>query len=100
MAKAGPQPAPKTGTHNSDWVQDPGDPASRDSATFSKLQPYVTAVLRTFAHDKRIVIWDLYNEPGNSGKREASLPLLRSIFRWSRREPRPTPDRRPVGLGF
>ena len=83
-AKVGLQPAPKTGTHNSGWVQDPGDPASRDSATFSKLQPYVTDVLRTFAHDKRIVLWDLYNEPGNSGKRETSLPLLRSIFRWAR----------------
>ncbi|MEJ7664923.1 MAG: hypothetical protein WKG07_38120 [Hymenobacter sp.] len=30
-AKIGPQPAPKPGIHNSGWVQDPGDPASRDS---------------------------------------------------------------------
>ncbi|AWM31558.1 hypothetical protein [Hymenobacter nivis] len=58
-AKPSPQPAPKTGVHNSGWAQGPGDPASRDSATFSKLQPYVTDVLRTFAHDKRGLLWDL-----------------------------------------
>ena len=80
----GPQPAPKPGVHNSGWVQDPGDPASRDSATFMQLRPYVTDVLTTFGHDKRVLLWDLYNEPGNSGKREASLPLLRNVFAWAR----------------
>lgn len=81
--KTGVQPAPKTGIHNSGWVQDPGDPASRDSATWSQLQPYVTDVLTSFGHDKRIVIWDLYNEPGNSSKNLASLPLLRNTFAWA-----------------
>ncbi len=79
----GPQPAPKTGVHNSGWMQDPGDPASRDSAAFMRLRPYVADVLTSFAHDKRIVLWDLYNEPGNSGKGVASLPLLRNVFAWA-----------------
>ncbi|MGI4734363.1 MAG: hypothetical protein ACRYG7_04210 [Janthinobacterium lividum] len=83
-SQPGLQPAPKPGIHNSGWVQDPGDPASRDSATFVKLRPYVTDVLTSFGHDKRILLWDLYNEPGNSGKREASLPLLRNVFSWAR----------------
>src|SRR4051812_21279579 len=30
--KAGLQPAPKTGIHNSGWVQDPGQPASADTS--------------------------------------------------------------------
>ncbi|WP_161599485.1 1,4-beta-xylanase [Hymenobacter nivis] len=81
--KAGPQPAPKPGVHNSGWAQDPGDPASRDSATFAQLRPYVTDVLTSFAHDKRILLWDLYNEPGNNGKGLASLPLLRNVFAWA-----------------
>ena len=81
---AGPQPAPKPGIHNSGWVQDPGDPASRDSASFGQLRPYVTDVLTSFGHDKRILIWDLYNEPGNSGKGVSSLPLLRNTFAWAR----------------
>lgn len=81
--KVGLQPAPKVGVHNSGWVQDPGDPASRDSATFVKLRPYVTDVLTTFAHDQRILLWDLYNEPGNSGKGNSSLPLVRNVFSWA-----------------
>ena len=80
----GTQPVSKPGVHNSGWVQDPGDPASRDSATFAQLRPYVADVLATFGHDKRVLLWDLYNEPGNSGKREASLPLLRNVFAWAR----------------
>ena len=82
-AHAGPQPAPKPGIHNSGWVQDPGDPASRDSATFVALKPYVQDVLRQFGHDKRVLLWDLYNEPGNSGKNDSSLPLLRNVFAWA-----------------
>ncbi|GAB3586017.1 glycoside hydrolase 5 family protein [Hymenobacter daeguensis] len=81
--KVGTQPAPKTGVHNSGWMQDPGDPASRDSATFMQLKPYVTDVLTSFAHDKRVLLWDLYNEPGNSGKVNASLPLVRNTFAWA-----------------
>jgi hypothetical protein len=81
--KVGVQPAPKPGIHNSGWVQDPGDPASRDSTTFVQLRPYVADVLTSFAHDKRIVLWDLYNEPGNQGKGNSSLPLLRNVFAWA-----------------
>ena len=94
--KTGPQPAPKTGVHNSGWVQDPGDPASRDSATFMQLRPYVTDVLTSFAHDKRVLLWDLYNEPGNSGKGTASLPLLRNVFAWAQAA---NPDQ-PLSVGL
>ncbi|WP_460610279.1 glycoside hydrolase 5 family protein [Hymenobacter terrigena] len=81
---AGPQPAPRTGVHNSGWVQDPGEPISRDSTAFSQLKPYVHDVLTTFRADPRILLWDLYNEPGNSDKRTASLPLVRNVFAWAR----------------
>lgn len=94
--QAGTQPAPKPGIHNSGWVQDPGDPASRDSLTFSKLRPYVTDVLTSFAHDKRILLWDLYNEPGNNDKKETSFPLLRNVFAWARAV---NPDQ-PLSVGL
>ncbi|MBD2724652.1 cellulase family glycosylhydrolase [Hymenobacter armeniacus] len=84
QASPGPQPAPKTGIHNSGWVQDPGEPTSRDSAAFMALKPYVSDVLTRFAHDKRVLMWDLYNEPGNSDKKDTSLPLLRNVFAWAR----------------
>jgi hypothetical protein len=96
MPQAGPQPAPKTGVHNSGWMQDPGDPASRDSATFMALRPYVMDVLTRFGHDKRILLWDLYNEPGNNGKLGTSLPLLRNVFAWAQAA---NPDQ-PLSVGL
>lgn len=82
--KPGKQPVPKTGIHNSGWMQDPGDPYSSDSTFFPGLESYVKDVMKFFAHDKRILLWDLYNEPGNSGKFEKTLPLLKKVFQWAR----------------
>jgi hypothetical protein len=48
------------------------------------LETYVKDVLREFSHDKRILLWDLYNEPGNSGYGNKSLVLLEKIFQWGR----------------
>lgn len=83
-AKVGKQPAPKPGIHNSGWVQDPGQPMSADVSRFPGLEKYVKDVLGRFGKDKRILLWDLYNEPGNSDKGNTSLPLLRKVFSWAR----------------
>jgi endo-1,4-beta-mannosidase len=93
---AGTQPAPKPGVHNSGWVQDPGDPYYKDSTTYPDLEKYVKDVLTTFKNDKRILLWDLYNEPGNSGKKETSLPLLKKVFAWAREV---NPDQ-PISVGL
>ena len=93
---AGRQPAVKTGIHNSGWMQDPGQPASADTTIFPSLEKYVKDVLTSFGHDKRILLWDLYNEPGNNGKGDSSLPLLTKIFQWSREV---NPDQ-PVSAGL
>ncbi|MEO6721687.1 MAG: 1,4-beta-xylanase [Ferruginibacter sp.] len=82
--KAGKQPAVKVGIHNSGWMQDPGQAASSDESIYPLLEKYVKDVLTTFAHDKRILLWDLYNEPGNSGKGDSSLALLTKVFQWAR----------------
>ncbi len=82
--KAGKQPAPKTGIHNSGWVRDPGNLIYDDPAIVSTLEKYVKDVLTTFKNDKRIFLWDLYNEPGNSSYGNKSLPLLEKVFTWGR----------------
>jgi len=92
----GKQPEPKTGIHNSGWVQDPGDPASSDVTKFPALEKYMTDVMGSFAHDKRILLWDLYNEPGNGGKKEGTLPLLREVIKWARAV---NPDQ-PISIGL
>lgn len=80
--KAGKQPDPKPGVHNSGWVRDPGDLLYEDSTLVDVLEAYVKDILTTFRDDKRIVLWDLYNEPGNSGYGDRSMPLLKKVFQW------------------
>lgn len=81
---AGPQPDPKVGTHNSGWVQDPGQLIYDSPEKVADLERYVKDVLSHFAQDDRILLWDLYNEPGNSGYGDKSLPLLTKVFQWGR----------------
>lgn len=82
--KAGKQPEPKPGIHNSGWLRDPGDLLHEDTTLLITLEKYVKDVLNEFRDDERIVLWDLYNEPGNSGYGNKSLPLLKNVFSWAR----------------
>ena len=94
-AKVGKQPEPKPGIHNSGWLQDPGNRIN-DTGEMPVLQKYVTDVLTTFKHDKRILLWDLFNEPGNSSKNTGSLGLLTKVFVWAKTV---NPDQ-PVSAGM
>jgi len=94
--KPGKQPEPKPGIHNSGWMQDPGQKASSDTTLFPFLESYVTDIMKTFSKDKRILLWDLYNEPGNSGKKDTSLALLKKVFQWARNV---NPDQ-PISVGL
>jgi len=82
--QAGKQPDPKPGIHNSGWVRDPGDLIFTDTTLIKILETYVKDILTTFKDDQRIVIWDLYNEPGNSGYGNKSMDLLQKVFQWGR----------------
>ena len=82
----GKQPDPKPGVHNSGWVQDPRVSLRKDTTKlFPMLEKYVKDILTTFKNDKRILLWDLYNEPGNSQHGISSLPLLKNVFKWARK---------------
>lgn len=94
--KTGKQPEPKPGTHNSGWVQDPGFPASKDPSKFPALEIYVKDILTSFKNDERILMWDLYNEPGNNDKSTSSLGLLKEVFVWAR-EINPS---QPISVGI
>ncbi|MCX7985886.1 MAG: cellulase family glycosylhydrolase [Bacteroidales bacterium] len=82
--KKGKQPEPKTGIHNSGWIRDPGDLLFLKPEIIDTLELYVKDILKTFKNDSRVLLWDLYNEPGNSGYGNASMPLLRKVFDWAR----------------
>ena len=64
--KLGPQRAPVPGVHNSRWVQSPGAKALSDPAQEPRLRAYVGGVVGAFAKDRRILAWDVWNEPSNT----------------------------------
>jgi hypothetical protein len=95
VPKLGPQHPPIPGVHNSGWVQSPGAAALEDSRQYPRLQKYVTGVIGAFANDKRILAWDLWNEPDNAGggdyakeeptnKTQLVADLLPQVFAWAR----------------
>jgi len=75
---------PVPGVHNSGWVPSPGLKRVTDKSVWGDLEKYVKDIVGSFAGDKRILIWDLYNEPGNSRMGEKSLPLAEAAFAWAR----------------
>jgi len=88
--KKGQQPLPVTGVHNSGWKQSPGMAlvhAIHDE-TISKeellrLEGFVKGILEKYKTDERILMWDLYNEPGQFGVGEKSLTLLKFTWEWA-----------------
>lgn len=82
--KVGKQPDPVPGVHNSRWMQSPGPDVVNDPAQWGRLEAYVKDVVGSFREDERILIWDVYNEPGNTDQGTRSLPLLAKAFEWAR----------------
>lgn len=93
--KLGKQRAPKPGVHNSGWVQSPGARALQDPSQYPRLEAYVEGVVSAFAHDNRVLAWDIWNEPDNTndssyGKLEPPnkvdlvVALLPKAFAWAR----------------
>jgi len=76
----GKQPEPRPGIHNSGWLQDPGMILYEKPELMDLLEVYVKDILTTFRDDKRILMWDLYNEPGNFNHRERSFDLLKKYL--------------------
>ncbi|HOV75527.1 MAG TPA: cellulase family glycosylhydrolase [Candidatus Hydrogenedentes bacterium] len=93
--KTGPQKEPVPGVHNSRWVQSPHVDIQKDPARYGELKPYLTAILSRFKDDRRVLAWDLMNEPGNpvpqyednwkqEDREAAHLALLNLLFDWGR----------------
>jgi hypothetical protein len=90
--KLGPQHPPIPGVHNSGWVQSPGQKELTDAAYEPKLEAYVKGVVGAFANDKRVLAWDIWNEPDNGteqypqtmNKTEIIDRLLPKAFAWAR----------------
>jgi hypothetical protein len=80
----GKQDEPKPGIHNGGWTPSPGFTLADDPARQGSLKEYVQSLVGAHENDGRIIAWDLYNEPGNSGREHKTLPLLKKTFEWAR----------------
>jgi hypothetical protein len=95
MPHLGPQRAPIPHLHNSGWVQSPGAAVLADTTRYESLRPYVQGVVGRFADDRRVIAWDIFNEPDNTNrpayiayeppdKGERAFQLMRKAFVWAR----------------
>ncbi|WKZ92049.1 1,4-beta-xylanase [Chimaeribacter arupi] len=94
----GPQKAPRPGVHNSQAAGSPGRAVVLNPGLWPQIETYVREVVGRFRDDPRIGVWDLYNEPGNSGifcgvgqyaeydnrLDIYALSLMIQVFRWAR----------------
>ena len=87
--KTGKQPLPVIGAHNSGWKQSPGVElvhavhSEKAGKELIRLKDFVQGVLTKFSEDQRILMWDIYNEPGQFGVGTQSLTLLKLAWEWS-----------------
>jgi hypothetical protein len=97
--KAGKQKDPTPGLHNSGWVQSPGREILEDVSKWPMLRSYVKDLVGSFRNDKRILAWDVVNEPDNdnansygrnnlkqepANKAALGVQLTREAFGWVR----------------
>lgn len=93
----GQQKQPVAGLHNSQAAASPGRNIVMQPYLWGQIEHYIKDIIGHFAHDERIVIWDLYNEPTNrmiftltgeyafdSALEEYSHQLMEKAFIWAR----------------
>lgn len=51
-----------------------------------KVERYVREMAQCYGSDSRILIWNVWNELGNSSRGDRSAPLMRKVFTWLREE--------------
>ena len=86
------------GVHNSRAIGSPGRHLVAKREEWPFLRAYVHDLLSRFGSDPRVIVWDLYNEPGNraifrdgatqrvhcASLEPASHALMRASFAWAR----------------
>ena len=93
--KVGKQREPRPHVHNSGWLQSPHLDVLKNPSRHDELKGYVQGIISHYQNDSRILLWDLYNEPGNPNPNsydklepknleELALGLCRKVFIWAR----------------
>lgn len=65
-----------------------GDIVGYDIIDEPEMEPvvhaYVKEMAEAFGQDDRILIWNVWNEVGNSQRLDKSLPMMKKVFHWLR----------------
>jgi hypothetical protein len=76
--------------HNSGWKQSPGEDIvlafHKGTVSYQervRLKGYVQTVLHRYKNDRRVLCWDLYNEPGSRLLEDRSIALLNAVWAWA-----------------
>ncbi|THF80378.1 glycoside hydrolase 5 family protein [Cohnella fermenti] len=91
----GPQPEPQPGHHGGGPAapcpnsRNPHYHYSDDRTNWPDMKRFVQDVAGAHRHDSRVLAWDIWNEPGNSGKDgrgncSSSLEAMEAAFIWCR----------------
>ena len=79
----GDQPEPIPGVHSSAWIPSPGKEVIDDPSKWPALKKYVQDILRTYSDDRRILYWNLCNEPENfKGGCDVS-DFMPQVYEWA-----------------
>ena len=86
--KLGKQFLPVRGIHNSGWSQSPGHKIVKEihngnKTELPRLKKFTQEILDLYRKDKRILLWDIYNEPGQFGIGEESFDFLKLVWDWA-----------------
>ncbi len=77
---------PVSGFHNGRWAQSP-QARDIDKNNLAKFKPYVQEVIRAHRTDKRVLFWEIHNEPPPGDKYRDQLK--RAGYKWAK-EVKPT----------
>ena len=87
----GVQPLPVRAYHNSGWNNCPAHEltlryaeGNASIAEVERLKGYVQNTLARFKDDSRVLMWELYNEPGRGNRGEKSNQLVYDSWVWAR----------------
>jgi hypothetical protein len=73
---------PIKGYHNGRWAASPQD-RDRDPKNIEKFKPYIQEVISAFRKDKRVLWWEIWNEP-RIKKGNFSDTLRREGYKWAK----------------
>jgi len=73
---------PVKGWHNGRWAACPQD-RDRDPKNLEKFKPYIQEVIGAFRTDKRVLFWEIFNEPKRE-KGKFSERIRREGYNWAK----------------